>query len=85
MALEILNFAFVSLGGGTAGEGPEVAALARLRILLPRIEAKLAVLKLPDHEAITPGGSESFFHSKGFERAAAPGLPTGIEPSRIAA
>jgi hypothetical protein len=54
--LEVLNLAFVLLGGAFALEGAEVAALAGLRVLLARIEPVFAGFELADHAAGTLGG-----------------------------
>src|SRR5436305_8719401 len=55
-ALEELDLALVLACGFERGEGAQVLPLARLRVLLPRVEAVLAGLELPDHDAAsTPG------------------------------
>lgn len=60
--LEVLNGAFVFLGGRTRPEGPKVPPLARLGVLLSRVESVLAVLELTDHEC-TRGSVHEYRHS----------------------
>ena len=64
-ALEELDRALVSLGGGTARECPEITSPAGFRILLPRIEPILARRELADHD---PALSTSLTHRQ-IERA----------------
>ena len=48
-ALEELNCTLMLLGNGTRVEGPKVAALAGLGILLPGVQSVLAGCELPNH------------------------------------
>jgi hypothetical protein len=52
LTLEILDRALVLLRRLARLEGPEVAALARLRVLLLGVQAILARLELSDHGAL---------------------------------
>jgi len=52
MSLEILNFAFVLLGGLLSVERAKVAALAGLRIFLPRIKSILSGFQFSDHDEL---------------------------------
>src|SRR2546423_22060 len=54
MPLEVLHFPLVLLRGVERVERAEVAALPRLRVLLPRVEAIAARLQLSDHRAPPP-------------------------------
>src|SRR5262249_14750615 len=53
--LEELDRALVLLGRLAGGEGPQVLALAGLRVRLPRVEAVFARLELADHDAAVSG------------------------------
>ena len=50
--LEILNFAFVLLGGFLGVERAKVATLAGLRIFLPRIKSILSGFQFSDHDEL---------------------------------
>jgi hypothetical protein len=49
MPLKILNRALVFLDGRLCLESPQIPALSRLRIFLPRIHPIFTGLELPDH------------------------------------
>lgn len=52
MPLEILHSALVLLGGGTRGEGAEIAPPAGLRILLARVQPVSSGRELADNGSI---------------------------------
>ena len=56
MPLEVLDGTLVLLCLGPRREGPEVAAFARLRIDLPRIQAALPGLERADHDRLRRPG-----------------------------
>jgi len=49
MAFEVLHGPFVFFGRGPAREGPEIPALAGLRVLFPRIQPVSARLEFGNH------------------------------------
>src|SRR4051812_4261860 len=57
VALEVLDVAFVLLGGLERLEGAQVAALARLRVELAGVEAVFAGLQFADHDSLVPRGT----------------------------
>jgi hypothetical protein len=59
-ALEVLDGALVALGGDAGLERPEIAALARVGILLPRVEPVRARWELADHGPLVSGGGVAF-------------------------
>ena len=52
VSLEILNFAFVFLGGFLCVERAKVATLAGLRIFLARIKSILSGFQFSDHDEL---------------------------------
>jgi hypothetical protein len=56
MPLEILNGAFVFLGGNLCLKRAEISPFSRLRIFLPRIQPILSGFEFPDHEVVIVSG-----------------------------
>lgn len=59
MPFEILNLAFVLLGGFAGVEGAEVAAAAGLFIFLARIEAVFSGFEFSDHRSLPAKGGRA--------------------------
>jgi hypothetical protein len=77
MSLEVLYFAFMLLGLLKRGEGAKIAALAGLRILLTRVQAKRSGFEFPDH-VVTDEKSPRFVAGNGSRPRAPTTLNTMI-------